>query len=700
MSKAGTAYVDIDARLDNFRRDMKKATTGLKADLDLDVDRSQIMRHLTGLKADLALDIDRSKISSQLAGIDAQVNVGVDDTTLAAARLKIETALSGIWVDINTRLDATTLAALQAQLAALNAQAAGIGGAAAAGGFGSKATMGAGVGAVASVASVFTLGGLGLSVAADNEAAALSFERLLGSAEAAQAFLLQMQDFAAKTPFEFPELRDSASRLLAVGTEADRVIPIMTTLGDATSAMGTGQEGVARAITALTQMSQKGKVSAEEMLQLTEAGIPAWDALAAVLNTDVATAMDMVQKRQVDAESVFTAIETQAGPAFARVAGGMEDLSGTLKGQLSTLKDEFMMGLGDLAMPLLGSLKEMLGPIKDGLIKPLMDALGPAMEQIAPLVKTIADNAGPLLATLVQFGGDLMASLQPALDILMPVITDLVSMLGDELGEVLVALTPTFEELARTLVELSPLIPPVAELLSTVLIEAAPLLTKMAEGLTLTADAVARVLGYGFEHLVRLVKDLLNGDFEAVRDRIWYLFESFANGVNIIREKLVDFYTNIWGKFVDTVKNLPGEVASALGGMWDFMVASFQAAVNAIVGIWNRLRVPEIGPFGPWGPGDIIPQIGPFGPFDLPDLPTFHSGGLVPGRTGEEVLAKLQAGEIVVPVGAVDNLAAMAAAGGSQRPISVVQNIDGGMSPELIAEAATRRLGRALAVAS
>lgn len=698
MSKVGTAYIDLDARLDNFRRDVKKATTGLKADLDFDIDRKQIVSQLVGLSTDLRLDIDRSKVGAQLAGFDAQVNVGVDQSTLIAARAQIVGYLAGIWVDINTRLDATTLAALQAQLAALNAQAAGIGGAAAAGGLGAKAGMAGGVGAVAAVASVATLGGLGLTVAADNEAAAISFERLLGSAEAAQAFLGQMQDFAAKTPFEFPELRDSASRFLAVGIEASRVIPIMTTLGDATSAMGTGQEGVARAITALTQMSQKGKVSAEEMLQLTEAGIPAWDALAAVLGTDVAGAMDAVSARQIDAESMFAAIETQAGPAFARVAGGMEDLSGTMQGQLSTLKDEFMMGLGDLAMPLLVSLKEMLGPIKDGLIKPLMDALGPAMQQIAPLIKTIADNAGPLLATLVQFGGDLMASLQPALDVLMPVLTDLMATLGDDLGEMLVALTPTFEELARTLVELAPLIPPVAELLTTVLIEAAPLLTKLAEGLTLTANAVAQVLGFGLEQLVGLVKDLLDGDFDAVRERIASLFESFGRGVQIIRAKLDDFMSNVWGGFVDTVKDLPGEVASALGGMWDFMVAAFKEAVNAIVRVWNDIAIPRIGPFGPWGPGDIIPQVGPFGPFDLPNLPTFHDGGVVPGRTGEEVLAKLQAGEIVVPTAAARSVGGGGV--GGPRPINVVQNIDGGMSPELVAEAASRRLGRALAVAS
>uniref|UniRef100_UPI0032997464 tape measure protein n=1 Tax=Salmonella enterica TaxID=28901 RepID=UPI0032997464 len=79
--------------------------------------------------------------------------------------------------------------------------------------------------------------------------------------------LRKLADFAAKTPFDFPTLQKAASRLIAVGTEADRVIPIMTVLGDATAAMGTGAEGVDRAVMALQQMQVKGKVTGEEMLQ-------------------------------------------------------------------------------------------------------------------------------------------------------------------------------------------------------------------------------------------------------------------------------------------------------------------------------------------------------------------------------------------------------------------------------------------------
>src|SRR3712207_8807185 len=58
----------------------------------------------------------------------------------------------------------------------------------------------------------------------------------------------------------------------------------------------------------------RSKVTGEEMLQLAEAGIPAWEALAAVLGVDVATAQEKVTRGQVRANEMFAAIEQGAGP--------------------------------------------------------------------------------------------------------------------------------------------------------------------------------------------------------------------------------------------------------------------------------------------------------------------------------------------------------------------------------------------------
>ena len=215
-------------------------------------------------------------------------------------------------------------------------------------------------GAVALGSAAAAAGAFGIKMAAANETAAVSFELMLGSAEKAQEFLGQLLKFAAATPFEMPQLRSAASRLLAVGVAASDIIPLLTTLGDATAGMGTGAEGIERAVTALTQMKQKTKVTGEEMMQLTEAGIPAWETLASKLGVDVAEAMEMVTRREVDAGVIFAAVQEKQGTGLQRLTGMMQRQSMTLAGLWSTFKDNAGQALATFTEPAIPGIKKLL----------------------------------------------------------------------------------------------------------------------------------------------------------------------------------------------------------------------------------------------------------------------------------------------------------------------------------------------------
>ena len=68
---------------------------------------------------------------------------------------------------------------------------------------------------------------MGVKFAMANEQAIISFKTLLGSQSAAEQMFKDLQGFAAKTPFEFPQLRDAASKLLTTGVAAEKVLPMM-----------------------------------------------------------------------------------------------------------------------------------------------------------------------------------------------------------------------------------------------------------------------------------------------------------------------------------------------------------------------------------------------------------------------------------------------------------------------------------------
>lgn len=221
----------------------------------------------------------------------------------------------------------------------------------------SMGTVGAVALGTAGVAAV----GFGLSTAAAMQNARVSFETMLGSAEKADAFLAEMKSFAAKTPFEFSELQTAASSLISIGVEAKDVIPIMNTLGNVTSGMGTGQEGIKRATVALQQMNAAGKIQAEDLNQLRDAGIPVYDLLAAATGKSKQAIAEMVDKGKLGRKELDQLMEAlKTGEGFERFEGLMEKQSKTLGGLFSTLKDTVAMGLADVFMPVV--------PVLEGIV--------------------------------------------------------------------------------------------------------------------------------------------------------------------------------------------------------------------------------------------------------------------------------------------------------------------------------------------
>lgn len=223
--------------------------------------------------------------------------------------------------------------------------------------------------ATAVAAAAVAVAGFGIKAAADNQVAAISFEVLLGSAKKAKDFLDKLKAFAAATPFDLPTLKDAASRLLAVGVATKDVIPLMTRLGDATAGMGTGADGINRAVYALQQMRQAGKVSLEDINQLTDAGIPALDALAAHFKTTVSEIRKRITAGKITADDLFGAIQRGEGPAFQRLKGMMDKQSATLTGVWSTFKDNTQQALADAFQPAIPALTNVVNMVGQGIPK-------------------------------------------------------------------------------------------------------------------------------------------------------------------------------------------------------------------------------------------------------------------------------------------------------------------------------------------
>jgi hypothetical protein len=95
----------------------------------------------------------------------------------------------------------------------------------------------------------------------------------------------------------------------------------------------------------------------------------------------------------------------------------------------------------------------------------------------------------------------------------------------------------------------------------------------------------------------------------------------------------------------DWLKKLPGKIGDAFSSLGSKISAPFKAGFNAISRAWNN----TVGNLS-WTVPGWVPGVGG-NSISAPRLPTFHTGGKVPGMPGQEVPIMALAGETVLPAG-------------------------------------------------
>ena len=183
---------------------------------------------------------------------------------------------------------------------------------------------------------IAALGAKAVKMASDFEMTKRSMTALVGNADVATAHLRDLEKFAATTPFEFTGLVDASKRMQAYGADVNSVIPMLENLGDAAMALGLKSDGLDRMTLAVGQIMAKGKLSAEEMRQLAETGLPAWQIMSEKMGISVAELMDRSKKGAVSSKAALDALFSGMSE---RYSGMMKAVAGEIPQQFSNMKD-------------------------------------------------------------------------------------------------------------------------------------------------------------------------------------------------------------------------------------------------------------------------------------------------------------------------------------------------------------------------
>jgi tape measure domain-containing protein len=271
--------------------------------------------------------------------------------------------------------------------------------------------------ALAGVLGTIGVAGLGASAGAVRlagglEQTSVAFEVMLGSAAAAKSMLDELQGFAATTPFQLPEIQQSARSLLAFGEAADQIPTTLRRIGDI--AAGT-QTNIAELATIYGKARVQGTLFAEDINQLTGRGIPVIQEFAKQLGVSESQVKKLASEGKVgfaNLEQAFISL-TSEGSKFG---GLMNRMSTTDLGEWSTILDNATKLTTDFGEAM----------------KPTTDAIQDAVTGVIDALSRMSDEQKAALGNALLLGSGLLATgaavtaLKPAVD----AVIDLMNGLG------------------------------------------------------------------------------------------------------------------------------------------------------------------------------------------------------------------------------------------------------------------------------
>lgn len=213
-----------------------------------------------------------------------------------------------------------------------------------------------------------------LEASANMELLKKGLSRTLGDASA-EKLISDLQDIGEASAYDSTQLLPLARAWVNIGDNAEQATDKMRTIVDISSAYGLTAEQVGSVNLALSQMSMAGKIGQQDMMQLLNAGVPAWNLLSEAMGMSVAELKDMSSKGELTEEAIATLFDAMK----EKGQGAAADMAGTLSGKFSNIEESAtnsMIAIGDI-MTNAFDLKDVLGSIGDftGQFKSMMISL-------------------------------------------------------------------------------------------------------------------------------------------------------------------------------------------------------------------------------------------------------------------------------------------------------------------------------------
>lgn len=216
------------------------------------------------------------------------------------------------------------------------------------------ALLGVGVGATAAVYGP-------LKIAGEMEQARIAMDYFMGSTEKGKKALEELLAFAATTPFEFPALQEATIMLMGAGYTFEQAKRALRAFGDAAGMTGAGMQGLQNALLGFTQIAAAGTLNLQDLRQVALNLRVPLTAFAEELGVAKEQMGDIGRAGIPAAKAMEAIVRTLE----KRYAGGMERLSRSLLGLVSTLKDTARLTVAAFGAGMAEPVKRILADMLD-----------------------------------------------------------------------------------------------------------------------------------------------------------------------------------------------------------------------------------------------------------------------------------------------------------------------------------------------
>jgi len=427
----------------------------------------------------------------------------------------------------------------------------------------------------------------------------IGFETMLGSADAAAKMLRNISDFAAKTPFELPDVVEGTRRLLAMGFAADEVIPSFRDIGNAVAGLGGGKEVLNQVIKAFGQMKAKGTVAREELMQLAGAGIPAMELLAKGLGMTGAQLDEAITKKSITADQAIQVLRKGMSEKFPNL---MEKQAQTFGGTVSNLSDSMtrfrlaLIGVSETGEVVKGGLFDKIQSAAKGLLSFLNDNASTIQTVLAGIGTTIISAFG-----LVSDAIKLLTSNMPAL---FGALIGLAVFFGPALiAGIVGAATAMWAFAAGVWAAIAPILPFIA--IGAAIGFAIDFIVKKTIGWNGVLDA----LKAAWNGLVSFFQGVVMPIFDGIKNAIALLVTGdFKGGIFGLQEDSPfiaalftarDILLKIWDIVVKNLGAAWDSIKTSMATAWDTLKTVAMPIVQQLADLWNNTLYPAIQPLLP-----------------------------------------------------------------------------------------------------